>query len=103
MRTMDGDEELQEQLGKRPPALQMFETAIAALQKPVAVLLNAAAAVCSMRFLTAFLQVVLEVHAEHDHIAPGWTGMSRWRIPAPHCIQSLLNFTRKGESLLSIS
>jgi hypothetical protein len=75
MRTMDGDEELQEQLGQRPPALQMAETAIIALQKPVAAFLNAAAAVFSMRFLTAFLQIVLEVHAEHDHIAPGWTGM----------------------------
>ena len=74
MRTMDGDAELEAHLGKRPPALQMAETAIVALQRPLALLLNAAAAVLSTRFLTAFLQVVLEVHAEHDHIAPGWTG-----------------------------
>lgn len=87
MRTMDGDEELQEQLGKRPPALQMFETAIIALQKPVAALLNVAAAVFSMRFLTAFLQVVLEVHAEHDHIAPGWTGT----VVQPPSLPSILS------------
>lgn len=73
-RTMDGDDLLEEELGKKPPALQMFETAVVALQKPLQVLLRVSAAVASTRFLAAFLRVVLEVHAEHDHIAPGWAG-----------------------------
>lgn len=80
-RTMDGDDVLAEELGKRPPALQMFETATVALQKPLQVLLNAAAVVVSGRFLAAFLQIVLEVHAEHDHIAPGWQGACHdWNV-----------------------
>lgn len=71
---MDGDELLEEELGQKPPALQMFETAIVALQKPLQLLLRASTVVISVRFIAAFLRVVLEVHAEHEHIAPGWAG-----------------------------
>lgn len=132
MRTMDGDEEFEAVAGQKPPALQMFETTIFAMQRPVQVLvlasgcaathddvgvhacvptadkekltglralsvqvlLNVSAAVFSFRFVTAFLQTALEVHAEHDHIAPGWAGARCpapcWRNPTRMCTASLL-------------
>ncbi|KAK9909058.1 hypothetical protein WJX75_006607 [Coccomyxa subellipsoidea] len=71
MATVDGEDDVA-LLKPRPVMLQVFETTVFAVKKPVKVLLSIVAGVFSLRFLAAFLQIVLEVHAEHEHIAPGW-------------------------------
>lgn len=73
MATVDGDEEPATMKAK-PVMLTIFETTVFAVKKPVKVLLSLVAGVFSARFLAGFLQTVLEVHAEHEHIAPGWLG-----------------------------
>lgn len=73
MATVDGEDDVA-LLKPRPVMLQVFETTVFAVKKPVKVLLSIVAGVFSLRFLAAFLQIVLEVHAEHEHIAPGWLG-----------------------------
>lgn len=72
MTTVDGDEPVH--TAHTPVMLQMMESTVVAVHKPVKVLLTLAAGIFSLRFTAAFLQIVLEVHAEHEHIAPGWLG-----------------------------
>lgn len=75
MATWDGDDHDEAVPAKpRPVMLQIFETTVFAVKKPLKVALSLVAGVFSLRFFAAFLQVVLEVHAEHEHIAPGWLG-----------------------------
>ncbi|EIE25208.1 hypothetical protein COCSUDRAFT_61447 [Coccomyxa subellipsoidea C-169] len=71
MASVDGEDRIA-QMKPRPVLLQIFETTVFAVKKPVKVLLSIVAGVFSLRFLAAFLQICLEVHAEHEHIAPGW-------------------------------
>ncbi len=73
MASVDGEDGAA-QMKPRPVMLQIFETTVFAVKKPVKVLLSIVAGVFSLRFLAAFLQICLEVHAEHEHIAPGWLG-----------------------------
>ena len=44
------------------------------LQKPLKFLLRFIAGVFTIRELAEFLEIALEAHAEHEHIAPGWLG-----------------------------
>ena len=45
------------------------------LQKPLKFLLRLIAGVFTIREIAEFLEVALEAHAEHEHIAPGWLGV----------------------------
>jgi hypothetical protein len=75
MATLDGDDlDGDVTPAHKPLMLQILESTIIAVHKPVKVLLSLAAGIFSLRFVAAFLQIVLEVHAEHEHIAPGWLG-----------------------------
>lgn len=83
MRTVDADgDAAMEDIAHTPIMLQMMESTIVAVHKPVKVLLTLAAGIFSLRFTAAFLQIVLEVHAEHEHIAPGWLGEPSSSVPA---------------------
>lgn len=44
------------------------------LQKPLKFLLRLVAGVFTIREIAEFLEITLEAHAEHEHIAPGWLG-----------------------------
>ena len=91
MATWDGDDHDEAVPAKhKPVVLQIFETTVFAVKKPLKVALSLVAGVFSLRFFAAFLQVVLEVHAEHEHIAPGWLGKrpisSRGFVVSKSCI-----------------
>ena len=92
MATVDGEDDVAS-LKPRPVMLQIFETTVFAVKKPVKVLLQLVAGVFSLRFLAAFLQIVLEVHAEHEHIAPGWLGAPSGEVcqSAAFCHSKCLN------------
>ena len=44
------------------------------LQKPLKFLLRLVAGVFPIREIAEFLEITVEAHAEHEHIAPGWLG-----------------------------
>ncbi len=49
------------------------------LQKPLKFLLRLVAGVFTIREIAEFLEIALEAHAEHEHIAPSWLGGCVWR------------------------
>ena len=57
------------------------------LQKPLKFLLRLVAGVFTIREVAEFLEIALEAHAEHEHIAPGWLGkcICSSSLAAPNC------------------
>ncbi|BDA41457.1 probable low conductance mechanosensitive channel YnaI at C-terminar half [Coccomyxa sp. Obi] len=94
MSTVDDDDETVPAKPK-PVMLQIFETTVFAVKKPLKVALSLVAGVFSLRFFAAFLQIVLEVHAEHEHIAPGWLveGLGKAMAGLDHVGLLVLEFT----------